>query len=160
MTDIPKKEEGSSQDEASVEKKITVNASAETLYDYWRNLENLPKIMSGIKSVEEVSENRSHWIAEIAGNKLEWDAEIEHDEQGRKISWRSVGDSSVWHRGSVQFNEQGPDSTEIVVEIAGRPAGQAMPAVAKGTAGLMAGSQIESDLKRFKQQVESDKKAA
>jgi uncharacterized membrane protein len=150
MSDMPQEKQ-----ETSVHKSIKINRPAEMLYNYWRVLENLPDVMSYVRSVSEIDSNRSHWVAEIAGIDMEWDAEIEYDEPGRKISWHTEEHSDLSHHGSVSFIADGPMATEVVVEIAGRLTGASMPPGSKGFASFLAGQEIENDLKNFKEKMES-----
>ncbi|MBI3464260.1 MAG: DUF2892 domain-containing protein, partial [Planctomycetes bacterium] len=43
-----------------VERSLSINRPADELYRYWRNLENLPRIMEHLDSVRELGGNRSH----------------------------------------------------------------------------------------------------
>jgi len=52
-----------------VEKSITIAASPEDLYSFWRNLENLPRFMEDLESVTQLEGNRSHWVAKGPGGK-------------------------------------------------------------------------------------------
>src|SRR3954452_10502262 len=55
-----------------------INKPAEQLYSFWRNFENLPRIMTHLESVRVIDERRSHWAAKstAVGKQFEWDAEI------------------------------------------------------------------------------------
>src|SRR5438067_12270242 len=46
-----------------VEKSVTVNASPDELYRFWRDFENLPRLMSTLDSVKILDEKRSHRVA-------------------------------------------------------------------------------------------------
>jgi len=70
-----------------VEKTVTINRSAEELYQFWRNFYNLPKFMKHIKSIIVYDDHRSHWVATAPlGTTIEWDAEIIQDETNHLIS--------------------------------------------------------------------------
>src|SRR4051812_29675484 len=61
-----------------VEQAFLINRSAEDLYNYWRNFENLPRIMTHLQAVRVSDDRHSHWVAKaprIAGGSVEWDAE-------------------------------------------------------------------------------------
>jgi len=75
-----------------------INRSPEELYQFWRNFENLPRIMSYLESVRTIDQRRSHWVAKaprLAGGKVEWDAEITRDEPNSLIAWRSLPGSDI-----------------------------------------------------------------
>jgi uncharacterized membrane protein len=110
-----------------------------------------------VESVRRIDEQRSHWIASgIAGRHLEWDAEITQDEPNRLLAWRSVENADVDNSGAVRFWPAGDGKgTVIEVEMAYRPpAGRAGAAVAT-LFGAEPSQQIEGDLRRFKQLIET-----
>ena len=66
-----------------VDQAFLINKSPEELYRFWRNFENLPRIMTHLESVRVIDDRRSHWVAKahsLGGKRLEWDAEITGDE--------------------------------------------------------------------------------
>ena len=88
------------------------------VYNFWRDLENLPKFMNHLESVKPLSYTTSQWTAKgPAGiGKLSWKAEIVKDEKERLISWNSLADSSIKNAGKVVFRPSGK-GTEIIVTI-------------------------------------------
>ncbi|MGH7277146.1 MAG: SRPBCC family protein [Candidatus Rokuibacteriota bacterium] len=145
-----------------IDKAVLIHAPAERLYRFWRNLENLPRIMSSVESVRTQNPTRSHWVVMgPAGKTLEWDAEIINEKGNELIGWRSVGHPDVDHAGSVRF-EPGPDGRGTVVRVSLQydpPAGIVGHAVT-ALFGGDAGGQIEEDLANFKRAVESGQIAA
>jgi uncharacterized membrane protein len=140
-----------------VEKRITVQRSPEDLYRFWRNFENLPRVMRHLESVRTNGPNRSHWVARgPLGTRLDWDAEVITDRPNELIGWRSLEGSEVDTAGSVHFVPlPGGRGTEVRVVLKyDPPAGKAGAAVAR-LFGEDAEQQIEEDLRRFKQSLES-----
>ena len=140
-----------------VRERVTVNKSASELYRYWRNLSNLPQIMSHLKSVEEQGPKRSHWVAKGPLNtSVEWDAEITEETEPTRIAWRSLEGSQVPNEGSVRFQERpGENSTEVHVHLKYQPPmGPVGMAVAK-LFGEEPSQQVGEDLRRFKQRMET-----
>jgi uncharacterized membrane protein len=89
-----------------VEQAFLINRSPAELYDYWRNFENLPRIMSHLESVRVMDDRRSHWVAtapRIVGGKVEWDAEITRDDRNERIAWRSLPGSGIDTAGEIRF---------------------------------------------------------
>jgi uncharacterized membrane protein len=139
-----------------VEKSITVNRTPEEVFRFWRNFENLPRFMDHLESVVVIDETRSHWVAKApAGTKVEWDASIHNEIEEELIAWRSLPGADVNNAGSVHFTPMGEDSTEVVVVLSYEPpAGKLGAAVAK-LLGEEPSTQVEDDLRRFKQVMES-----
>lgn len=141
-----------------ISESFLIDKPVEELYAYWRKLENLPRIMSHLESVDELSGNRSHWRAEaptIYGGHVEWDAEITADEQNRLIEWRSLPGADVENEGSVSFRKApGERGTIIHVEMHyAPPAGQVGQWIVK-LMGQAPDQQIREDLRRFKRTME------
>lgn len=134
----------------------TNNRSPAELYRFWRNLENLPRIMHHLESVTVMDNNRSHWMAKgPLGKSIEWDAQIVNDDPNERIGWESLPDAEVRNAGSVQFQSAGGDSTRLRVVLRyDPPAGKLGAAVSK-LLGESPEHELEEDLKRFKQAMES-----
>jgi uncharacterized membrane protein len=138
-----------------VESSVLINKSPEELYSYWRDLENLPRFMENLASVKSEGDQRSHWVVKTIGNaEISWDAEIVNDVPNELIAWRTVENSDVDHAGSVRFETTG-SATRVKVTMEYRPpAGQIGVGLAK-LFGQEPQQMIESDLRRFKQLMES-----
>ncbi len=142
-----------------VEDEITIDASPEVLYDFWRDCENLPRFMNHLESVQTFGNGRSHWkVRGPAGTHIEWDAEVVGDHKNELISWRSLEHATVPNAGSVRFS-RAADGRGTVVKIALKyspPAGAIGAAVAR-LFGEEPHVQIRDDLRRLKQSIESGK---
>jgi len=140
---------------------ITVNLPPEEVYAYWRNLENLPRFMSHLESVESTGNRRSHWKARgPAGKTVEWDAETTADEPNKRISWRSLPGSDVDNRGTVFFETAtGGRGTRLRVEMGYDPPGGKIGAVVATLFREEPKQQIYDDLHVLKQILETGEKA-
>jgi uncharacterized membrane protein len=155
-------DEGSAQPEEyfnrsiHVQHQVTILKPASELYQYWRQLENLPRFMEHLKDVRRIDDKRSHWVAKGPMNSsIEWDAEIINEELDRLISWRSVGDPMVDNSGSVRFLDAGEKGTEVQVTIDYiPPAGKLGAGVAK-LFGEEPDQMVKEDLRRFKALMEA-----
>jgi uncharacterized membrane protein len=135
---------------------VTVQRSPETVYSFWRNLENLPEFMYHLKSVT-ADDGVSHWVANApVGQPVQWDAEIVEDEPGKRIAWQSVPGSGISNSGCVDFM---PDSsgngTEVRVTIAYQLPGGVLGKAAATLLGESPEQQVNDDLRRFKQIMET-----
>ena len=74
-----------------VDESIVFNASPQRVYDIWRNLQNLPRLLSHVDRVEVVDATRSRWTVKgPAGAPISWDAELINDKPGELIAWRTT----------------------------------------------------------------------
>jgi len=139
-----------------IEKHITVNKPLQEIYDYWRDFENLPKIMSHLESVTVIDNKRSHWKAKAPlGTSVEWDAEIVDEQKNHFIAWRSIEGADVDNSGSVRFDRAGGGETRIAVIINYTPPAGAIGAAVASLFGENPEQQLEEDLQKFKQAMES-----
>jgi uncharacterized membrane protein len=147
---------GSTTGGTKVKKSIIINGTPEELYQFWRELENLPRIMNQLESVRETDDKRSHWVAKApAGESVEWDAEITEDRANERIAWRSIEGSEVDNSGSVEFETApGGRGTIVRVEIEYNPPGGALGAAVAKLFGKDPGQQAAEALRCFKQVME------
>lgn len=145
-----------------VERSVTVNRSAEDLYSFWRNFENLPRFLSRVESVRVTGDKRSRWTATaITGKSIEWDAEIINEEENELIAWRSLEGAGLPNAGSVHF-ERAPNGrgTQVRVVFSYEPPGGMIGTALAKLFGAGPERQLEEDLRRFKQLMEAGEVAS
>ena len=144
-----------------VEESITINRPVSELYRFWRNLENLPRFMSHLESVERITDTLSRWRAKgPAGTTVEWNAEIINEVTDQVIGWKSIEGSDVVSAGSVNFEEAGgARGTRVRVRLQYSPPGGKVGDAVARLIGSDAATQIRQDLQRFKQLVEAGETA-
>ena len=140
-----------------VEKTVTINKSAEELYNYWHNFEQLPTFMRHIQAITVIDPRRSHWIAKAPlGQQIEWDADILDDRPNELISWASVEGADVDHSGFVRFKRApGDRGTEVKVVAEYNPPGGVLGVAFAKLFGEAPEQQIGDELSRFKRLMET-----
>jgi uncharacterized membrane protein len=134
----------------TIKQTIDVNVPVGTAYNQWTQFEQFPKFMEGVESVTQIDETHLGWAANIGGVRREWQAEIVEQVPDQKIAWRAT--SGDGPNGLVSFDQLGPDSTLVTVEMSYEPGGVMEQLGAK--VGLDS-RQVDADLQRFKQLVET-----
>jgi uncharacterized membrane protein len=139
-----------------VDKSVDIGRSAMELYHFWHQLTNLPEVMPHVVSVT-LQDSRSHWvIAGPAGRQVEWDAEFINEKPGELISWQSLPGSEVQSAGSVRFDPIGDgQSTRVRVVLEYLPPAGKAGAFLAHLLGSAPDQQLETDLRRFKERMES-----
>jgi uncharacterized membrane protein len=135
---------------STTEKTIDIDLPISTVYNQWTQFEDFPRFMEGVESVTQIDDKRLHWVAEIAGAREEWDAEIVDQDPDRRIAWRAI--TGTRNDGVVSFEPLGADATRVTLDLDVEPEGL------KEQIGEKLGfvsKQVEGDLKRFKEFVES-----
>ena len=133
----------------TISDEIAVDAPLSATYNQWTQFEEFPRFMQGVEEVTQLDDTRLHWVAKIGGKRAEWDAKILTQEPDKRISWESEDGKHT--RGTVMFEEVGPTSTRIRLEMTYVPEGVLEQA---GSAVGLDRRRISGDLQRFKEQIE------
>ena len=133
----------------TVKEEIVVDAPLSTTYNQWTQFEEFPRFMEGVEEVRQLDDTRLHWTAKIGGKRAEWDAKILSQEPDRRISWES--EDGKQNRGTVTFEEVGPTSTRIRLELTYLSEGVVEQL---GSAVGLDRRRVRGDLQRFKEQIE------
>ncbi|MEW6635641.1 MAG: SRPBCC family protein [Actinomycetota bacterium] len=137
-----------------VEGSIEVEAPVQRVYEYWRNLENLPRFMSNIEEVRSTGPDTTHWVVKgPLGARLEFDARTTQDKPNEAIGWNTV-DGQVETSGQVRFREVGSGRTLIEVQMNywDAPGGKAGEVASRVVANPKV--MLEQDLRNFKDIIE------
>ncbi|HET7398018.1 MAG TPA: SRPBCC family protein [Intrasporangium sp.] len=132
-----------------VEKSIEVDVPVHTAYNQWTQFEEFPRFMGGVQSVTQQGDSSLHWVAEIAGVRREWDAQILEQVPDEKVAWAAV--SGATNAGAVYFAPAGPERTTVTLHLEYEPEGLVEKA---GDALNVVSRQAEADLERFKAFIE------
>ena len=142
-----------------MESAVTVSKPARELYDYWRDLTNLPSFMDNLTRIEVGEDGKSTWYVKgPAGVPAQWTAQVINDEPGKVIAWKTVGEADVHNAGAVRFDE-GRHGTVVKVEIEYLPPiGGAIANFGAKIARLLGQApqnDLDADLRKFKQLMEA-----
>lgn len=135
---------------SSITESIEVNVPVSTAYNQWTQFEEFPKFMDSVHEVQQLSDTRLHWRADVAGKEKQWDAEITEQIPDKRIAWRST--SGVRNGGVVTFHKISDYTTRVTLQMDYDPEtvveqiGDAIGAVRM---------QVRENLKRFKELIES-----
>lgn len=76
-----------------IKKAITVNVPVSTAYNQWTQFEEFPNFMDGVIEVKQLNDTTLHWVAEISGQREEWNARIiEQVPDENRLAQRKRGD--------------------------------------------------------------------
>lgn len=142
----------------NVTRAVTIRRSAQELYAFWRDLENLPKIIKHPVTITRSSDLGSHWSvsAPPGDRRVEWDAVIINDEPGKLIAWRSREDAEIANAGTVRFETApGDEGTEVTVSLEYNPPAGKLGALLAKLSGEEPAQQVGEALRRFKALMEA-----
>ena len=134
---------------AKVEHSIDVEVPVRVAYDQWTQFEDFPKFMDNVESVQQTDDTHLHWVAEIAGQRKEWDAEITQQEPDQRVAWTAT--TGAPNAGAVDFHRIDDQKTRVTLTMDLEPEN---PIEAVGTAVGVPSSAVKSDLENFKEFIE------
>jgi uncharacterized membrane protein len=134
---------------ASVEHSIDVKVPVRTAYNQWTQFEEFPRFMEGVESVKQLDDTRLHWVANVGGERKEWNARITDQIPDQRITWRSEG--GEFTAGTVSFNPLGSGQTRVMVQFDYEP--QGIIEKLGDMLGIVS-RRVEGDLERFKDFIE------
>jgi uncharacterized membrane protein len=143
---------------------LTINKPRHELYQFWRQLENLPRFMQYLEEVKQTGDRRSHWAARIPKDLLfkkklgtiEWDADIVQEEENVRIAWRSLPGSDLQNAGEVYFTDAPANRGTVVrATIAYQPPAGAVGKLAAKLLNPAFATLVRQDLRRFKRLMEA-----
>jgi uncharacterized membrane protein len=134
----------------TLEESIEVEAPVTATYNQWTQFEDFPRFMEGVESVTQLDDKRVHWVAEVAGKRKEWDAEITRQVPDREIDWVGLGDPD--NRGRIVFEALDGDTTKVTMMLDYDPEGIVEEI---GDALGLVKRRVRGDMERFKEFIEA-----
>jgi uncharacterized membrane protein len=135
---------------AEVTESVDVKVPVTTAYNQWTQFEEFPSFMEGVERVEQLDDTHLHWVAEVAGKRDEWDAEITEQKPDERVAWTARGGKG--NAGVVTFHRLSDDETRVTVQLDWQPQGMVENV---GKALGFDDRQVSKDLERFKQRIEA-----
>lgn len=135
---------------STIEESIEINVPVTKAYNQWTQFETFPKFMKGVERVEQESDTRLHWVANIGGERREWDAEITEQHPDHRVAWKALDEGAP--SGVVTFHKLDDARTRIMVQMEYQPEGL------KESVGSFAGvdnRRVKHDLESFKEFIEA-----
>ena len=135
---------------SKIEQSIEVEVPVRTAYNQWTQFEEFPQFMEGVEQIRQIDDTHVHWVAEVAGHKKEWDAEITEQTPDQRVAWKST--NGEVNAGVVTFHKLDEGKTQVMVQMDYETDGAVEAA---GDALGFATRRVKGDLERFKELMES-----
>jgi uncharacterized membrane protein len=140
-----------------IEETITINKSPNEVYAFFRDPENLVRVMDAVEAVEVQEGGRFRWIIEpISGTELAWYEEIVEDRPGERMTWRVAPDTDYESQASLTLTPApGLRGTETRLRFEVCPPGGAVGAAVVGLFDSLAAKRVKLYLRHAKQLLET-----
>jgi uncharacterized membrane protein len=134
----------------TIEESIEIEVPVSTAYNQWTQFESFPRFMEGVERVEQQGDQRLHWVAEVGGDRREWDAEITEQHPDHRVAWKALDQEGP--NGVVTFHKLDDSRTKVMVQLQYEPEG------VKQSVGSFMGldsHRVQGDLESFRDFIES-----
>lgn len=141
-----------------LQKTVTINAPASTVFDFWSNFENFPRFMTHVREVRSsgVVDGQSHWtVAGPANVPIEFDAVVTRFVPNELIAWKTVEGAPVAHAGIVRFEPDEGGGTRVHIRFSYNPPAGAIGHAFATLMGEDPKSKMDDDLARMKTLIET-----
>jgi len=101
---------------------IDVGVPVSVAYNQWTQFADFPKFMKKVESVEQESDEKLNWTAQVLWSHRSWQSTIVEQVPDKRIVWTSEGDKGTVD-GAVTFHELAPDLTRIILNLQYHPKG-------------------------------------
>lgn len=131
---------------ARIQQSVEISVPAHVAYNQLTQFEAYPQFMEEVESAEQVDDTHVRWTTKVGQHARDWHSEIIEQKPDQVIEWRNVeGPVST---GRVDVQELGANNSRVTftVESAATGDGVAADAMAR---------QVEGNLQRLKQMIES-----
>ncbi|OZM79140.1 SRPBCC family protein [Pseudonocardia sp. MH-G8] len=101
---------------------LDVGLPLRTTYDLWTQFSDFPTFMKKVGSVEQASDEKLNWKAQVVWSHRTWEATIVEQVPDSHIVWRSKG-AKGHVDGAVTFTGLGPNLTRVLLVLEYHPQG-------------------------------------
>ncbi|MHA6630352.1 SRPBCC family protein [Pseudonocardia sichuanensis] len=101
---------------------LDVGLPLRTTYDLWTQFADFPSFMKKVGSVEQASDEKLNWKAQVVWSHRTWEATIVEQVPDSHIVWRSKG-AKGHVDGAVTFTGLGPNLTRVLLVLEYHPQG-------------------------------------
>lgn len=106
----------------NIVEQIDIGAPIDLVYDQWTQFTDFPGFMKKLEQVEQVSDEKLQWKAQVFWSHRSWESTILEQVPDERIVWRSKG-AKGYLDGAVTFHELTPGLTRVLVIIEYHPQG-------------------------------------
>ena len=136
-----------------------IKAPVSQVWEVWNDLDSMPLWMTWIESVKTVEQTTStlpdltEWTLAANGFRFKWKAQINERIEEEKLKWESIGGLPT--KGSVNFSSEKEGRTLVKLSVTYELPKMIAPLMEANILGGMVTKELQGNLDRFKDLVES-----
>ncbi|WP_433503470.1 SRPBCC family protein [Pseudonocardia halophobica] len=106
----------------NIVEEIDVGLPVRTTYNLWTQYADFPGFMKKVESVDQITDEKTHWKAKVFWSHREWEATTMEQVADSHVMWRSKGPKGHVD-GAVSFTGLGPNLTRVLLVLEYHPQG-------------------------------------
>jgi Polyketide cyclase / dehydrase and lipid transport len=106
----------------NIVEELDVGVPIRVAYDQWTLFADFPTFMKKVHTVDQESDEKTNWYAQVFLSKRTWEATIIEQIPDTHIIWRSTG-AKGYVNGIVSFHELAPSLTKVLLVLEYYPVG-------------------------------------
>lgn len=106
----------------NIVEELDVGVPVRVAYDQWTQFADFPSFMKKVHTVDQESDEKTNWHAQVFWSKRSWNATILEQIPDTHIVWRSQG-AKGYVNGIVSFHELAPNLTKVLLVLEYYPVG-------------------------------------
>jgi len=106
----------------NIVEELDVGVPVRVAYDQWTLFADFPTFMKKVHTVDQESDEKTNWYAQVFLSKRTWQATIIEQIPDTHIIWRSTG-AKGYVNGIVSFHELAPNLTKVLLVLEYYPVG-------------------------------------
>ena len=110
----------------------------------------VPQVHGRVERVDQTDDTHLRWVAEVGGEKREWNAEITEQHPDHRVAWKALDQDGP--NGVVTFHKLDEARTKVMVQMDYEPEGMKESV---GSAVGVDSRRVKGDLESFKEFIES-----
>jgi uncharacterized membrane protein len=141
----------------AVRHSITVDRPVDQIYEYCRQIDNLPLFIRHLDSVQPMNATRSRWTAKVDNqiDRIEWESEILFERKNELIAWRSLPGFLIENQMVIELKpEDAENQTKVVFQMSYAPSFDAQGIykdLYRRLLGPLPESELRQNLQRFRE---------
>ena len=131
-----------------------IKAPVQRVWEVWSDLEAMPQWMRWIEAVETLDDpDLTDWTLAAQGFRFHWQARITQRVEAQQLHWESVGGLPT--KGAVRFYPGAADRTAVKLSVSYELPGILAPLMEPTILGGIVNKELQANLDRFRDLVES-----
>jgi uncharacterized membrane protein len=100
---------------SAVQRAVEIAVPVHTAYEQLARCESYPRFMTGVHEVTQVSDNTTHWVMDMGGQRLEFNARITECAMDERVAWRALDGPAIAE--TITLKPMSANRTKVIADL-------------------------------------------